>query len=91
MLLLRHARDPAQVALLKHSLAHRADLIALALDPAEPDAVRALAPEATIAFAGTREKMEWQAVPRAGYAVLNADDAVILSTNSCGMKGCAAT
>ncbi len=33
------------------------------------DAVRALAPEATIAFAGTREKMEWQAVPRAGYPI----------------------
>ncbi len=33
------------------------------------DAVRALAPGTVIAFAGTREKMEWAAVPKAGYPI----------------------
>jgi UDP-N-acetylglucosamine--N-acetylmuramyl-(pentapeptide) pyrophosphoryl-undecaprenol N-acetylglucosamine transferase len=33
------------------------------------DAVRDLAPEAEIRFAGTREKMEWEAVPKAGYRI----------------------
>lgn len=33
------------------------------------DAIRSLAPRAAIAFAGTRERMEWEAVPRAGYAI----------------------
>lgn len=33
------------------------------------DAVRRLAPEAEVAFAGTRERMEWQAVPKAGYPI----------------------
>ncbi len=33
------------------------------------DAIRALEPEAAIAFAGTRDHLEWRAVPRAGYAI----------------------
>ncbi len=33
------------------------------------DAVRAARPGAAIAFAGTRERMEWTAVPRAGYPI----------------------
>ena len=33
------------------------------------DAVRRKVPEAAIAFAGTRERIEWQAVPKAGYAI----------------------
>ena len=33
------------------------------------DAVRDLEPEAEIRFAGTREKMEWEAVPKAGYRI----------------------
>ncbi|MDX1479973.1 MAG: UDP-N-acetylglucosamine--N-acetylmuramyl-(pentapeptide) pyrophosphoryl-undecaprenol N-acetylglucosamine transferase, partial [Saprospiraceae bacterium] len=33
------------------------------------DAVRALEPEAAIAFAGTQDRMEWEAVPKAGYAI----------------------
>ena len=33
------------------------------------DAVRRLVPEADIAFAGTRERMEWEAVPKAGYPI----------------------
>ena len=33
------------------------------------DAVRAAAPEAAIAFAGTRDRMEWTAVPKAGYPI----------------------
>lgn len=33
------------------------------------DAVREIYPEAAIAFAGTRERMEWEAVPRAGYPI----------------------
>ena len=33
------------------------------------DAVRARVPDAAVAFAGTRERMEWQAVPKAGYAI----------------------
>jgi UDP-N-acetylglucosamine--N-acetylmuramyl-(pentapeptide) pyrophosphoryl-undecaprenol N-acetylglucosamine transferase len=33
------------------------------------DAIRDLVPEAVIEFAGTRERMEWTAVPKAGYAI----------------------
>lgn len=33
------------------------------------DAVRKLAPEASIAFAGTQHKIEWRAVPKAGYPI----------------------
>ena len=33
------------------------------------DAVRALEPGAVIEFAGTRDRMEWTAVPKAGYAI----------------------
>ena len=33
------------------------------------DAVRDLAPDAAIAFAGTRDRMEWEAVPKAGYPI----------------------
>lgn len=33
------------------------------------DALKALEPEATFLFAGTRERMEWTAVPKAGYAI----------------------
>ena len=33
------------------------------------DAVRRLRPEAAISFAGTRDRMEWEAVPKAGYAI----------------------
>ena len=33
------------------------------------DAVRALAPHAEIAFAGTRDRMEWTVVPKAGYPI----------------------
>ncbi len=33
------------------------------------DAVKALVPEAAIAFAGTTDHMEWEAVPKAGYAI----------------------
>lgn len=33
------------------------------------DAVRAIMPEAVIAFAGTRNTMEWEAVPKAGYEI----------------------
>jgi UDP-N-acetylglucosamine--N-acetylmuramyl-(pentapeptide) pyrophosphoryl-undecaprenol N-acetylglucosamine transferase len=33
------------------------------------DAVREIQPGAVIAFAGTREKMEWEAVPKAGYEI----------------------
>jgi len=33
------------------------------------DAVREIEPDAVIEFAGTRERMEWQAVPKAGYAI----------------------
>ncbi|MGI9174351.1 MAG: undecaprenyldiphospho-muramoylpentapeptide beta-N-acetylglucosaminyltransferase [Rhodothermales bacterium] len=33
------------------------------------DAVRRKVPEAAIAFAGTKERIEWQAVPKAGYAI----------------------
>lgn len=33
------------------------------------DAVRTMEPDATIAFAGTREKLEWTAVPKAGYPI----------------------
>ena len=33
------------------------------------DEVRRLAPEAAVAFAGTRERMEWEAVPKAGYPI----------------------
>ena len=33
------------------------------------DAVRHLRPGAAIAFAGTRDRMEWEAVPKAGYPI----------------------
>ena len=33
------------------------------------DAIRAERPEAAIAFAGTRDRMEWEAVPKAGYPI----------------------
>jgi UDP-N-acetylglucosamine--N-acetylmuramyl-(pentapeptide) pyrophosphoryl-undecaprenol N-acetylglucosamine transferase len=33
------------------------------------DEVRAIAPAAAVAFAGTKDRMEWEAVPRAGYAI----------------------
>ncbi|MEM6783512.1 MAG: undecaprenyldiphospho-muramoylpentapeptide beta-N-acetylglucosaminyltransferase [Bacteroidota bacterium] len=33
------------------------------------DALRRLVPETAIAFAGTRERMEWEAVPKAGYPI----------------------
>ena len=33
------------------------------------DAVREIAPQAAVAFAGTRDRMEWEAVPKAGYAI----------------------
>ncbi|MEM0961829.1 MAG: undecaprenyldiphospho-muramoylpentapeptide beta-N-acetylglucosaminyltransferase [Bacteroidota bacterium] len=33
------------------------------------DAVCRLRPEAAVAFAGTRDRMEWEAVPKAGYTI----------------------
>ena len=33
------------------------------------DAVRALRPGAAVSFAGTRDRMEWEAVPKAGYPI----------------------
>ena len=33
------------------------------------DAIRRLFPEAVLEFAGTRDRMEWEAVPRAGYKI----------------------
>ncbi len=33
------------------------------------DAVRALRPDASISFAGTTDRMEWEAVPKAGYPI----------------------
>ena len=33
------------------------------------NAIRVLEPEAAIAFAGTKNHLEWEAVPRAGYAI----------------------
>lgn len=33
------------------------------------DAVRRIVPEAVLEFAGTRDRMEWEAVPRAGYKI----------------------
>lgn len=33
------------------------------------DAIRELRPDAVVEFAGTRERMEWKAVPKAGYAI----------------------
>lgn len=33
------------------------------------DAVRRLEPQAAVAFAGTKERMEWEAVPKAGYEI----------------------
>ena len=33
------------------------------------DAVRRQRPDAAVSFAGTRDRMEWEAVPRAGYAI----------------------
>lgn len=35
------------------------------------DAVKAASPEAEIRFVGTKNKMEWHAVPKAGYAISN--------------------
>ncbi|MEM1057160.1 MAG: undecaprenyldiphospho-muramoylpentapeptide beta-N-acetylglucosaminyltransferase [Bacteroidota bacterium] len=33
------------------------------------DAVREIVPGAAVAFAGTQDRMEWEAVPKAGYAI----------------------
>ncbi|PSQ89972.1 MAG: undecaprenyldiphospho-muramoylpentapeptide beta-N-acetylglucosaminyltransferase [Bacteroidetes bacterium QS_8_64_10] len=33
------------------------------------DAVKRLEPDAAVEFAGTRDRMEWEAVPKAGYAI----------------------
>ena len=33
------------------------------------NAIRAIEPEAAIAFAGTQDHLEWEAVPKAGYAI----------------------
>ena len=33
------------------------------------DAVRTMEPSASIAFIGTRERIEWKAVPKAGYPI----------------------
>ena len=33
------------------------------------DAIRALVPEAALAFAGTQDHLEWDAMPKAGYAI----------------------
>ena len=33
------------------------------------DAVRRQRPDAAVSFAGTRDRMEWEAVPKAGYAI----------------------
>ena len=33
------------------------------------DALRVLRPSAAVAFAGTRDRMEWEAVPKAGYPI----------------------
>jgi UDP-N-acetylglucosamine--N-acetylmuramyl-(pentapeptide) pyrophosphoryl-undecaprenol N-acetylglucosamine transferase len=33
------------------------------------DALRSIVPDAAVLFAGTRERMEWEAVPKAGYAI----------------------
>ncbi len=33
------------------------------------DAIRARAPEAALAFAGTRDRLEWRVVPKAGYPI----------------------
>lgn len=33
------------------------------------DAIRRAEPTAAVAFAGTRDRMEWEAVPKAGYAI----------------------
>lgn len=33
------------------------------------DAVKSIEPDATIAFAGTKERLEWTAVPKAGYPI----------------------
>lgn len=33
------------------------------------DAIREIEPEVSIMFAGTRERMEWKAVPKAGYGI----------------------
>lgn len=33
------------------------------------DAIRRLEPRAAVEFAGTRDRMEWEAVPKAGYAI----------------------
>lgn len=47
------------------------------------DAVRKARPEAAIAFAGTRERMEWEAVPKAGYPI----HAVTVSGFQRGLSG----
>jgi len=47
------------------------------------DAVRALAPGADVAFAGTRDRMEWTAVPKAGYPI----HAVTVSGFQRGLSG----
>ena len=49
------------------------------------DAVRAERPGAAIAFAGTRDRMEWTAVPRAGYPI----HAVTVSGFQRGLSGAA--
>ena len=33
------------------------------------DAIKEIAPEASVLFAGTRDRMEWEAVPKAGYEI----------------------
>lgn len=33
------------------------------------DAIRAIEPEAVLAFAGTQDRIEWEAVPKAGYPI----------------------
>ena len=47
------------------------------------DAVRQLRPGAAIAFAGTRDRMEWEAVPKAGYPI----HAVTVSGFQRGLSG----
>ena len=49
------------------------------------DAVRAARPGAAVAFAGTRDRMEWTAVPRAGYPI----HAVTVSGFQRGLTGAA--
>ncbi|HEX8374375.1 MAG TPA: UDP-N-acetylglucosamine--N-acetylmuramyl-(pentapeptide) pyrophosphoryl-undecaprenol N-acetylglucosamine transferase [Geminicoccaceae bacterium] len=49
------------------------------------DAVRAARPGAAVAFAGTRDRMEWTAVPKAGYPI----HAVTVSGFQRGLSGAA--